>query len=293
MSKVSEKVYNAVTRLELREDELRRWCFPRPCEQRGKAKLFNIDQSYNHRVPGRYIRTCRRCKTVYRIHSDGRPLTVEECKYHWGKMSRSVMPIHYCCKRSVGSSPCATAPQHVSEEIDPDNLTGFINTGLNTTVTEESIYALDCEMLFTTAGMDVAAISIVDSNCQLVYETLILPDAPIIDYNTEHSRLTKEHFTGVTTTLQDVHSKLLSMVGSNTILVGHGVEHDLLRLKVIHDRIVDTSIIYPHPRGPKIRNSLAYLKERFLSVSISSPNELKCREDAKVTMKLVLRKKRL
>lgn len=283
-------MYNRLTRLELKEEGLRRCSYPRPHSSPGRAKIYPSNLSFLTTIPGPLTRTCRRCKTLYNIQADGSQVTVGKCDHHWGKLSRTTRPIYHCCKRPLGSQPCATAPLHVSDEIDPDNLTGFINTGINSSVTTESIYALDCEMLYTTAGMDVAAISIVDHNCNLVYETLILPDAPIIDYNTDHSGLTKEQFRGVTTTLKDVHSKLLSLVGSRTILVGHGLNHDLLRLKVIHDRIVDTSVVYPHPKGPRIRNSLAFLKDRFLSACSSSSKVLKCRDDAKATMQLVLRK---
>ncbi|XP_045619874.2 exonuclease GOR-like [Procambarus clarkii] len=284
---VNMSLYSRLQQKELSEADLRRFCFPRPHSQPGRAQLFNIDQSFNTVIPGRRSRNCRRCKTVYSIDNLGRVLTKDTCAHHWGKLSRTAYPYYYCCNLPLGSRPCSTAPQHVSEEIDPNNLTGFINTSLNSSVTSEAIYALDCEMVFTTAGMDVAAISIVDSNCQLVYETLVHPDDPIVDYNTEHSGLSRNMFQGVSTLLKDVHAKLLTLVGSRTILVGHGLDHDLMRLKVIHDHVVDTSVLFPHPRGFPTRNSLNFLKERFGGGLRSSSYGLKCRADAEAVMHIV------
>lgn len=291
MQPVNKMLYSCLQRLEMSESDLRRFCFPRALpSQPGKAQLFNIKQSYNRVIPGYHRRTCRRCNTVYAIHDNGRPVIAETCTHHWGKLSHTNRPIYHCCTKPRTSLPCSTAPQHVSEDIDPDNLTGFINTGLNSHISTESIYALDCEMLYTTAGMDLAAISIVDSNCHLVYETMVLPDAPIIDYNTEYSGLKEEHFRGVTTRLGDVHGKLLSLVGSRTILVGHGLDHDLLRLKVIHDRIVDTSAVYPHPKGFPVRHKLSALMDIHFGMKTKPSSTFKCRGDAEAAMKLACRK---
>ncbi len=46
------------------------------------------------------------------------------------------------------------------------------------------------------------------------------------------SGLKAEDFVSVTTTLSDVQVQLLSLVGGDTILVGHSLESDLRSLKV-------------------------------------------------------------
>ncbi|XP_069935628.1 putative exonuclease GOR [Cherax quadricarinatus] len=286
MAVVDKDFYNKLQGMKMSEDDLRRFCFPRSHWQSGKAQLFNIEQSFNTTIHGPRSRTCKRCNTVYRVDNEGCAVNLETCVHHWAKVSRSVNPYYHCCKRPINSPPCATAPQHVTEEIDQFNLTGFINTSLNQSLTAKAIYAIDCEMLYTKTGMDVAAISIVDSECQLVYETLILPESPIVDYNTGHSGLTMQQFRHVSTRLADVHAKLLTLFGSRTILVGHGLDHDLLRLKVIHDHIIDTSVLFPHPKGFPIRNSLSYLVSKY-GMQFTSFSGLKCQSDAKAAMYLV------
>ncbi|KAG7177429.1 exonuclease GOR-like [Homarus americanus] len=278
-------LYHRLQHLKLSEEDMCFFGFPLSHWQIGKARLPNPENEYSIITrPDRRI--CRRCKTAYRVDHFGRSVSPELCGYHWGKLSTKSVPFYYCCRGPVSSEPCCIAPQHVSDEIDPKKLDGFIKTNLNSNFNKESVYALDCEMVFTTGGMDVAAITVVDSNCQVVYETLVLPDAPILDYTTQHSGLIEQQFLGVTTRLRDVHMQLLTLVGKNTILVGHGLNHDLLRLKVVHDHVVDTSVLYPHPRGLPFRSSLIFLKNRYLGRGPKIDTVLKCRGDAQATMQL-------
>lgn len=60
-------------------------------------------------------------------------------------------------------------------------------------------------------------------------------------------------------TLRDIQAVLLSMFHSKTILIGHSLESDLLALKLIHDVVVDTSILYPHKMGPPMKRALKTL----------------------------------
>jgi len=44
--------------------------------------------------------------------------------------------------------------------------------------------------------------------------------------------------------LADVQKELESLLNEDTILIGHSLENDLHCLKMIHEWVVDTSIIY-------------------------------------------------
>lgn len=80
--------------------------------------------------------------------------------------------------------------------------------------------------------MEVARVSLVDEELNVVYDTLLLPDNPIIDYNTKYSGITVEMMTGVTKTLLEVQTELSKFIGSSTVLVGHSLENDLNSLRV-------------------------------------------------------------
>lgn len=62
-----------------------------------------------------------------------------------------------------------------------------------------------------------------------------------------------------TTTLYNVQAVLLSMFNSETILIGHSLDSDFKALKLIHDVVVDTSVLYPHKMGPPKKRALKTL----------------------------------
>lgn len=62
-----------------------------------------------------------------------------------------------------------------------------------------------------------------------------------------------------TRTLRDVQAILMSMFNSQTILVGHSLDSDLKALKLIHNVVVDTSVLFPHKMGPPKKRALKTL----------------------------------
>ena len=72
----------------------------------------------------------------------------------------------------------------------------------------------------------------------------------------------------VTTNLSDIQSRLLTLLTPNTILLGHSLNADLDALKLTHPFIIDTSLLYPHPRGPPLKSSLKFLAQKYLSREI-------------------------
>lgn len=74
----------------------------------------------------------------------------------------------------------------------------------------------------------------------------------------------------VETTLQDIQQKLLTLLTPQTILIGHSLDSDLKALKFTHPYIIDTALIYPHPRGPPLKQGLKYLAQKFLNKTIQA-----------------------
>lgn len=78
-------------------------------------------------------------------------------------------------------------------------------------------------------------------------------------YVYRYSGISEKTLENVTRTLRDVQAVLLSMFNSKSILVGHSLESDFKALKLIHDLVVDTSILYPHKMGPPKKRALKTL----------------------------------
>lgn len=130
-------------------------------------------------------------------------------------------------------------------------------------------YALDCEMVLTTDDRySLARISVLDWDGKVVLDELVLPDLPIKNYFTQFSGITEEKLKGVATRLTDIQKRLSELFGPSAVLLGHSLESDFNALKMTHPFVIDTSIVYPHPRGLPLRSSLKFLSNKYLSREI-------------------------
>ena len=58
------------------------------------------------------------------------------------------------------------------------------------------------------------------------------------------------------TRLQDVQAQLLYKLDAKDVLIGHSLESDLRAVKMLHSRVVDTSVVFPHKMGPPFKRAL-------------------------------------
>jgi RNA exonuclease 1 len=135
------------------------------------------------------------------------------------------------------------------------------------------VIALDCEMCVAEDGERVLTrVSVVDWDGGVLLTKLVKPDVPIKDYSTEWSGITEEMLRDVDTTIRDVQKELLDIINPRTIIVGHSLESDLNALKLTHPFLIDTTVLFPHPRPPH-KQSLKYLCREFLHTQIQNGKE--------------------
>ncbi|KAJ8965112.1 hypothetical protein NQ314_004337 [Rhamnusium bicolor] len=251
-----------------------------------------------------YYKTCCRCSKGFYI-TNSEYLTLGKCYYHWGKLRTVIVPgelqqghaEYTCCKGKMGSSGCTQAILHVWSGIS-NGINGpyldFVRTREKKIPTLDGnyeVYAIDCEMCFTIDGLELTKVTVVGIDGRLVYDSFVKPYNDIIDYNTRFSGITAKdlRLRGGAKRLCQVQKDLLSFININTILIGHGLENDLRALKIIHDHVVDTTMVFPHYHGLPYKRSLKNLASTILKRDIQcGDNGHDSYEDACTCMELML-----
>ncbi|KAI1626053.1 RNA exonuclease Rex3 [Exophiala viscosa] len=275
--------------------------------------------------------TCDRCGTRFQVFpgrdEHGKLTSHGKCRYHWAKPYRAIgaktdrilgqsEATYRCCNKSAGSEGCSEAPTHVFYVKDPKRLASILqwdHTPAKNDIRRRQPVSFDCEMGYTTFGMEVIRLTAVSwPDDKLLLDYLVRPYGEILDLNTRFSGVTQEAFanapfyqlgSGPDAALETLHlhkvespaaarELLFQHLSPDTPLIGHAIENDLNVCRIIHPFVVDTVLLYPHPRGLPIRYGLKMLSQKYLLRTIQSAGEEghDSKEDAVATGDLVSKK---
>lgn len=193
------------------------------------------------------IHKCDRCKGEYLIKDVLDKNDMDSCVYHPSRMKIMKVDglkekVYGCCEDPLGSIGCSRGP-HVYKDEDLHILhqkTPYLRTPAHNpkSTTRQKLVALDCEMGYTTAGMELIRLTAVDQDMNILLDELVLPSNMIIDLNSHYSGI--KTLEGVKYDLDGLRTELFKYVDQDTIIVGHGLENDMNALRIIHTKIIDT-----------------------------------------------------
>jgi RNA exonuclease 1 len=245
-------------------DELTRWGYitryPRP-------DAFNPSE----------MAMCHRCTTMFTPQTR----TQYPCISHWGKLvgtsDSADGKVWSCCHTLIGARGCTNHPCHVRKVDNPGQLAAicpFVTLDGYVEGQHLPVVSLDCEMAYTTMGMELVRVTVLDDNDHLVFDLLVRPEGEIYDFNTRYSGITPQQFESrVTVSFDEAREMLRHYVSADTIIIGHGLENDLVALRILHFSLVDTALVFPHPRGRPYRLGLKDLLVRECGLEIQTAGE--------------------
>lgn len=271
------------------------------------GQFFTIYNDEEHHSEGDKIReclvnvkTCVRCHSNFYMNESGDYYSKDNmCRYHPGKAERKNgmhSNVLSCCDRPAHYQGCTTNKYHVWTGLENGYngpYDGFVTTAEPTHSESDGnygVYAIDCEMCYTLFGLELTKVTLIRSDGRLIYEKLVKPTAPIVDYNTRFSGITEKLLSGRSVrTLREVQTELLRFINARTILIGHAINNDLRVLKMIHRNVIDTSVVFPHRFGLPYRLSLKHIVKSYLHRDIQTNDQGHCSyEDSRACLEALL-----
>lgn len=255
------------------------------CDLNEETHLYDTDMNSNSSL--QLVERCKRCKQNFSVYENGSRF----CEYHPKKvMMRKDGQLRYqCCNKLKGVQGCTKTRMHVYH-----HLRSGLNGPLRGLVTSKSgrkrIVGLDCEMVYTTEGFELARVTLVSITGAVLLDFYVKPRGSVFDYNTQFSGITAEHMKHAET-FTKARERVLSFISSSTILIGHSLEGDLEALKIIHRLVLDTSLLFGVTKNSStLKQSLKSLAKKLLSRDIQKGGSKghDSLEDATAALDLVL-----
>ncbi len=228
--------------------------------------------------------------------------------------------VYSCCNESIGASVgCTKADSHVFKISEVKRLAAvlpFERTPANENKKIAKAVCFDCEMGYTVHGMELIRLTATAwPRGEELLDVLVRPIGEVLDLNSRFSGVWPKQFAAAVPykaspdpseegseagevserPLQIVDSPavarslLFSLLTPETPLIGHAIENDLNVTRIIHPSVIDTVVLYPHPRGLPIRYGLRMLVSKYLERNIQMGGDQghDSKEDARAAGDLV------
>lgn len=239
------------------------------------------------------LRVCNRCGANFRL--DQQLQTTAPCRFHAGKVRRKDKNtrVYDCCGVDAGidNDTCAVCPFHVFSWNNAEEKhwsIPYLKTSdlKNNPPYKTQVYGIDCEMGYTTRGFELLRTTAVDFFTGAdVFDVFTKPIGTVIDLNTKYSGIAEIKEDALT--FEETVVFMAAYINPKTILIGHGLENDMNAMRLIHERIIDTAILYPKYRAsPTFRYRLKDLAFTYLSRNIQT-GEHDSREDSLAAIDIV------
>ncbi|KAF7727949.1 RNA exonuclease 3 [Apophysomyces ossiformis] len=205
--------------------------------------------------------TCDRCKSQFTVKDILNAADLEACTYHHGRMRQTMNHGAITALRHLSALTCY---QQVKGE-------GYTPAVMNHTVARGVLQVRMFTKGYTTAGMELLRLTAVDDRLNTIIDERVLPSHMILDLNTRYSGIST--LEGTKHDLDSIRKELFKYVDADTIIVGHGLENDMIALRIVHHKIIDTAALFPHPNGLPYRYSLRVLATKYLSKFIQDSSD--------------------
>ncbi len=263
-----------------------------------------------------------------RREEDGALTSGGACTYHPAKPRRPQAKdkadkghkeaVYACCNETVGESAgCTQATTHVFKISEPKRLAlimPFKETPPKLLTPGPDIaVCFDCEMGYTTLGLELIRLTATAwPNGEELLDVLVRPLGEVLDLNSRFSGVwPKDYANALPYECLSIDEKpplkdsgqRLRIVESPTVardllfehltpetpLIGHALDNDLNATRIIHPSIVDTVLLFPHPRGLPLRFGLKALMKNHLDrdVQMGGDQGHDSKEDARAAGDLV------
>ncbi|KAJ3027084.1 UNVERIFIED_CONTAM: 3'-5' exonuclease [Siphonaria sp. JEL0065] len=220
------------------------------------------------------------------MSEERKPRTKKAKKSEAKKQAEVEAPKHWFIDPSLSADPIAKHFRTLFESEEGNEALLTTSVVDTTTIPRlESLLAVDCEMVEvasiiylskeeeeaknlppemrgkpkTLLQSQLARVSIVDAYGNVVLDSFVLPEDPIVDYRTEWSGITSEKLEGAPS-FAEISKRINRIITDDSVVVGQSIDNDLkvMKVDVPMKRIRDTALFYqrfhPHSRTFGLKN---------------------------------------